>query len=100
MRHNLPAVIKLKVNAPPLRVACPHSIPDRGMAEGDAEGVTRWFAAPQEARPNFLDRKTGEDSEGEDSDDSAAAEPRIVMDLACGVFDLKVTQQFLEDAQE
>lgn len=70
------------------------------MAEGDAEGVTRWFAAPQEARPNFLDIKTGEDSEGEDSDGSAAAEPRIVMKLACGVFDLKVTQQCLEDAHE
>jgi hypothetical protein len=44
----------------------------------------------QDVVPTAMDIKfREEDSSDEDSDDSGA-EPQIVMDLACGVFDLKV----------
>lgn len=51
----------------------------------------------QEDRPNFLELHTGEsdastsDSGGEGEAEAAADQhPQIVMDLACGVFDLRV----------
>ena len=52
--------------------------------------VMRKLVCRQDVAPAALDIKFREDdSTDEDSDDSAA-EPHIVMDLACGVFDLKV----------
>lgn len=58
---------------------------------GAALQARHWkLVCRQDVAPAALDIKVREDdSTDEDSDDSAA-EPHIVMDLACGVFDLKV----------
>jgi hypothetical protein len=73
-----------------LQHASMHLHPAKPLWWSSCARVTRKFVCRQDAAPAALDIKFREDDTTDEDSDDSAAEPHIVMDLACGVFDLKV----------